>query len=127
MLNTLSLYQIDALKQLTGFRHKFYEQGIYVPLRKTSKETIQKFIDIFCQHNFADTDYSVIQQEILESDSIDQWINTASLPAILKCFTYFIWTDKILDGYFETRIKNRSIGKLLQRLEAVLLQEHIPA
>ncbi|HWB26000.1 MAG TPA: DUF6508 domain-containing protein [Chitinophagaceae bacterium] len=127
MLNNLSQYQINALKQLTGFRGKFNDPGLSASLKKAKKDPVQKFIDIFCENNFADTDYSIIQQEILEADSIDVWIKQASLPAILKCLTYFIWTDKIMDGYFKTRIENKSVDKLLLRLEVLLKEENIAA
>ncbi len=90
---------------------------------KNKKDLVQGFIDIFCEHNFADTDYNIIQQELMEFDSIDEWINQASLPAILKCLTYFIWTDKIMEGYFVSRIETQSVDKLLRRLETLIKEE----
>ena len=123
MLHNLSTYQIDALRQLAAYRRRFYESSLTAHLKKPKKDHIQEFIAIFCGNNFADTDYYIIQQELAEFDSIEAWISQASLEAVLKCITYFIWTDKIMDGYFKTRIENRSVDKLLARLE-VLLQEN---
>lgn len=127
MLSTFSSYQINALKQLTVYRKKFYDGGVLSSLKKLRKDPIQEFIDIFCEHNFADTDYNIIQQELLEFDTIEAWVNQASLAAILKCLTYFIWTDKIMEGYFKTRIENKSVDKLLMRLEALLKEDNIAA
>lgn len=127
MLNTFSSYQINALKQLTAYRKKFYDGGTLHAYKKAKKDPVQEFIDIFCEHNFADTDYNIIQQELLAFDTIEEWVNQASLPAILKCLTYFIWTDKIMEGYFRTRIENKSVDKLLMRLEALLKEDNIAA
>lgn len=127
MLNELSSYQVSALVQLTAYRKKFYDERVFLPSKKVKKDPVQEFIDIFCEHNFADTDYSIIQQEPLEFETLEAWINQASLPAILKCFTYYIWTDKIMDGYFKTRIENRVIDKLLLRLETLLKEEELVA
>ena len=127
MMHSFSSYQINALKQLAAYRKKFYDGGLSISLKKAKKDPTQEFIDIFCEHNFADTDYNIIQQELIEFDSIEAWINQASITTILKCLTYFIWTDKIMEGYFKTRIENRSVDALLTRLEALLKEENILA
>ena len=113
--------------QLTAYRKRFYDDRGIQHAKKMKRDPVQEFIDIFCEHNFADTDYSIIQQEPLEFDTLEEWINQASLPAILKCFTYYIWTDKILDGYFNTRIENKNIDQLLLRLETLLKEEKLVA
>jgi len=127
MITDLSSYQLSALVQLTGYRKKFYDGRGHYTFKKGPKDPMQEFIDIFCEHNFADSDYSIIQQEPLEFNSLEEWIDQASLPAILKCFTYFIWTDKIVEGYFKTRIENKIMDKLLMRLETLLKEEKIVA
>ena len=127
MINDFSSYQLSALVQLTAYRKKFYDGKSHFSFKKAQKDPVQEFIDIFCEHNFADTDYSIIQQEPLEFSSLEEWITQASLPAILKCFTYFIWTDKIVEGYFKTRIEDNLMDKLLLRLETLLKEEKIVA
>jgi len=129
-LGDLTSYQISGLVQLAAYRKQFYSVNplsIASSPKKIKNDVITKFIELFCGHNFADTDYSVIQQEPLEYDTLDEWIEQASIGAILKSFTYFIWTDKILEGYFRTRIENNIIDKLLQRLEILLKEERIVA
>lgn len=125
MLHNLSTYQIDALRQLAAYRRRFYDSSLTAHLKKSKKDHIQEFIAIFCGNNFADTDYYIIQQELAEFDSIEAWINQASLEAVLKCITYFIWTDKIMDGYFKTRIENKSVEKVLARLETLLKEDEV--
>lgn len=125
MLHNLSTYQVDALKQLAAYRKRFYESSFTAQLKKPKKDYIQEFITIFCGNNFADTDYYLIQQEMAEFDSIEAWIEQASLEAILKCLTYFIWTDKIMDGYFKTRIENKTLDVVLARLEALLKESEL--
>jgi hypothetical protein len=131
LINELTSYQIYGLKKLASFRKKFYNSEAAHThknhAKKTSKELIQEFVDIFCAHNFADTDYSIIQQEPLQFDTMDEWIRQASVSAILKSFTYFIWTDKIVDGYFKGRIDNHTIEKLLLRLETAIKEEIVAA
>ncbi len=130
--NNLTSFQVYGLQKLASFRKKFYgseHHWLTKPAtKKTSREKLmQEFVDIFCEHNFADTDYSVIQQEPLEFETMDEWIQQASVSAILKSFTYFIWTDKIVEGYFIGRIENRTVEKLLLRLEVAIKEENIAA
>jgi len=126
MVSTFSSYQINALKQLTAYRKKFYDTGTLFALKKARKDPAQEFIDIFCEHNFADTDYNIIQQELMEFDSMEAWVNQASLPAIIKCLTYFIWTDRIIEGYLINRVKDNSLSILLNQLKDVLERSPTP-
>ncbi len=131
MINDFTQYQIFGLKKLATYRKKFYgHDALYLNQRlvpATKQKLIQEFTDIFCEHNFADTDYSAIQQEPLEFDSMEAWIQQASISSILKCFTYFIWTDKIVEGYFSGRVDNYIVEKLLLRLEEAIMEENLVA
>jgi hypothetical protein len=115
---------------LAAYRKKFYGgDGVFSKKKSMYKtnDIVQEFIATFCEHNLADTDYSVIQQEPLEFESLEQWITQASLSSILQCLTYFIWTDKIVEGYFKARIENGIMEKLLRRLETLLKEEIVIA
>jgi hypothetical protein len=80
---------------------------------------------LFCQHHFADSDYTTIQQKPEEFSTVDEWVNQFDITTILKCITYFIWTNKSNKGYFETRIKDRMMYKYLSRLNDVLAEEYM--
>lgn len=84
------------------------------------RKEIEKFSDIFCSNDFADSDYSIMQKEPADFETIKQWIEQISIPTILKCFTYCIWTDKIAEGYFERKIDDGTLEMLLLRLENIL-------
>ena len=132
LLNDFTSYQVYGLKRLASYKKKFYSHDFSISPKNSSKKAnrealIGEFIDIFCEHNFADTDYSVIQQEPLEFSTMDEWIHQASVSSILKSFTYFICTDKIVEGYFNGRIENHTVEKLLHRLEAAIKEENIIA
>ena len=128
-LGEFTLYQGYGLKKLISYRKKFYlpEPAAFgkTQPKKSKEQLIEEFIDTFCAHNFADSDYSVIQQELIQFDTMEEWIYQASVSTILKCFTYFIWTDKIVDGYFKARIDNHIVDQLLLRLEAAIKEEHV--
>lgn len=129
MINDFTQYQIFGLKKLASYRKKFYGyDALHLTPRQhflSKQKLIEEFTDIFCEHNFADTDYSAIQQEPLEFDSMEAWIQQASISSILKCFTYFIWTDKIVEGYFSGRVDNFIVEKLLLRLEEAIMEENL--
>jgi hypothetical protein len=126
----LTSYQVYGLKRLSAYRKKFYgvepnsgNKSVSNTIKR--QKLIQEFIYIFCEHNFADTDYTVIQNEPLEFDTMDEWIQQASISSLLKSLTYFIWTDKIVEGYFNGRIENRTIEKILLRIEAAIREENM--
>lgn len=121
-------YQIAALQQLADYRSVFKTGGLILTLKtkpvKGSKITLQQFVDsfieIFCQNNFADTDYSLIQNKPNGIASLKEWVNSIDVETILQCFTYAIWTDKTFEGYFLRKINDNSAEMLLTRLNEIL-------
>jgi hypothetical protein len=107
--------QVDGLYKLLVFKEIFY--GIE-PTQY--KELIQQFIDIFCSHNLADTDYAMLLSEVFQFPYIEQWIRKASLDAIGKYLTYIIWTDKIVSGFFASKIKDNTLKHIINRIEFIL-------
>src|SRR5215211_2310269 len=101
MPHEYSTYQLKALLQLAGFRNKFYNIYTNEPnIGKGSvdeiflRKSIDSFIEIFCQYNFADSDYTILQKESRSSSKMEQWLNHIGIDVILKLITYIIWTDK---------------------------------
>ncbi len=124
-------YQLKGLLQLANFRNKFYHIYINEPKIGTEKDdaiTLKKsmaaFIEIFCQHHFADSDYTILQKESQGDKTPDQWFKEVGVESILKLITYIIWTDKTIQGYFVKRIKDKTFLKLLIRLESIALAKH---
>jgi hypothetical protein len=127
MPNEYTTYQLNGLLQLADFRHKFYD--IHTSQPKTGKKrhdgiilkkSIHSFIRVFCENHFADSDYTILQKE-LRSNYTTDWFNRLSIDIILKLVTYIIWTDKSINGYFVKRIEDKTMLKLLNRLENVVL------
>ena len=125
-------YQIAALQQLADYRGVFKTGGSILTLKtkpvKGSKITLQQFIDsfieIFCQNNFADTDYSVIQNKPNGILLLKEWVKSIDIKTILQCFTYAIWTDKTFDGYLLRKINDSSVELLLIRLNEILSENY---
>ncbi|HEY6977719.1 MAG TPA: DUF6508 domain-containing protein [Chitinophagaceae bacterium] len=116
-------YQLKSLLQLADFRNKFYDIHTSEPnIGKKREDTlalkksIHSFIRVFCENHFADSDYTILQKE-LRSNYATEWFNRLSLDVILKLITYIIWTDKSMKGYFLKRIEDKTMLKLLIRLE----------
>lgn len=89
---------------------------------KLSTKTIENFVSIFCEHELADTDYIAVQQDAVGYKSLSDYIskNNLSLAYIIKCLTYFIWTDRIIEGYLINRVKDNSLSILLNQLKDAL-------
>ena len=123
-------YELKALHELAGYRNTFYErlQQNEVKDRKVKaantslQKSIETFTEIFCQNNFADADYTIIQDGPRGFETAEEWINQNNIETVLKCLTYIIWTDKSINGYFIRSIKSRLIDKHLTRLENILIE-----
>ena len=126
MTQEYSSYELEALQQLAGFRYIFYADTVKSKKLKDRDVVLQKsidsFIEIFCQNNFADTDYSIIQNRPQEFESADHWINQINIDTVLKCLTYIIWNNKIDEGYFLKKINDKLLEKHLIRLEKILAE-----
>lgn len=133
MIKEYSSYELSALQQLAGYRHIFYDDTLKADIKsKKTKDrdtalqkSIDNFIEIFCQNNFADTDYSVIQNRPKEFESADLWINQINVDTVLKCLTYIIWNNKIDEGYFLKKINDKLVEKHLTRLENILTEDKV--
>jgi len=132
MSQEFNQYQIAALQQLADYRSVFKRIDSALSLKtkpvKGSKITLHQFIDsfieIFCQNNFADNDYSFIQNKPSDNAGLEEWIKSIDVKTILQCFTYAIWTDKTFDGYFLRKINDRSAELLLTRLHELLNENY---
>jgi len=132
MPHEFNQYQIAALQQLADYRGVFKTGGFTLTLKtkpvKGSKITLQQFIDsfieIFCQNNFADNDYTFIQTKPNDNAGMEEWVKDIDIKTILQCFTYAIWTDKTFDGYFLRKINDRSAELLLKRLNELLTENY---
>lgn len=81
------------------------------------------FTQLFYQYNFANTDYSLIQSERKKFPSFAEWLKQINTDTILQCFTYIIWTNSFVPGYFQKKITDATIYQLLTRLEELLVNE----
>lgn len=93
---------------------------LYQKTKSQDNKNFEKFIETFCGHNLADTDYGVIQSDINHYDSVRLFINEASIETILKYLTYIIWTDKFITGYFSAKVNDQTVYYLIERLEVLL-------
>jgi hypothetical protein len=126
MLHSYPQYQIQALKQLVEYKNIFYraqtKENFATPEedRQPLQKSIEAFIEIFCQHDFADADYRILQGEPTMFADRDLWFHEVNIDTICKFLTYIIWTDRTINNYFLTKIQDGTIEKLLTRLEAIV-------
>jgi len=118
-MSQYSSYQLKALQQLADFRCIFYDESKNVKTDSLQK-SINSFVELFCQHHFANSDYTTIQKRPSHVSSVDQWIEQFDVETVLKGLTYYIWTNKSNDGYFIRKIKDKTIYKHLARLNDLL-------
>ncbi len=127
--------EINALQQLADFNDIFYPSLVIddTLIRKTKNpegklvESADAFIDIFCQNNFADTDYSIMQSEPRDYETAQKWIDQISIDTVLKCLTYIIWNNKIDNGYFIKKIEDGLVKRHLGRLQNILKENKLPS
>lgn len=128
-MKTYTEYDLNGLKQLVAFKDHFSaEQRGYKTaniLKKSSEHSNNEsfFIQVFCQYNFANTDYSFILSERKSFPSFAEWLKNVKTDAILKCFTYIIWTNSFVPGYFQKKTEDTTIYQLLSRLDELVLHE----
>lgn len=127
-MKTFSRYDLNGLKQLVALKEHFNIAAGPVYL-SNSKKTVEYFnnevffTQLFCQYNFANTDYSFIQSERKKFPSFAEWLKQINTDTILQCFTYIIWTNSFVPGYFQKKIIDATIYQLLSRLEELLVNE----
>ena len=124
-MKEFSSFEISALQQLANFRAIFSMENI--KKLKTEKDnipafqnSIEKFIEIFCQHDFADANYTALQTGPKAFASTDLWLNQINIETILQYLTYIIWTNKSIKGYFLKKVKDKTLVKILNRLDKIL-------
>lgn len=126
MPQKLTRHQVNGIKKLVPFKKFFKKEKseavihLYQKTKPEDNKNAQKFIETFCGHNLADTDYGLIQSDINHYDSLKQFVNEASIETILKYLTYVIWTDKFINGYFSAKVNDHTIYYLIDRLEVLL-------
>ena len=128
LLLNLNSYELQGLHQLISYRKQFYPEensasGFLLVKRrkqKTLEEIMNSFVNVFCQHNFANTDYSGLVELNKKHSSDKEVIENMSADTILKALTYIIWTDITNAGFFESMIKNYTLFYLLSRLELLM-------
>lgn len=128
MLRQYNSYELNALKQLSEYRNSFFAEPNSTRSKKASpknpdnelSQKIEKFTELFCENNFADADYSIIQKDQYSFESLDEWIDSMEIGLILQCITYIIWTNKSNKGYFVKKINDCFLIKILGRLHVII-------
>jgi hypothetical protein len=128
-LNHYTAHQLSGLFKIISYRKKFYTRernnflSFFKKRKKSMKELTESFVQTFCQYDFADSDYLNLQQGDRDFDTLNEWIEQIDIETILQFLTYVIWTDKTIDGYFYKKIKDGTIGIVLERLEYLIKKE----
>lgn len=130
LYHKITPYQLNGIAKLLTYKNSMmpekdeHKLSFKAALRKIpgafKKKEAQSFINIFCEHLLADTDYDVIRQETIQYNAQQQHIDQMSLDVILKTLTFIIWTDRSVEGYFFAKINDNTLFHLLSRLETLV-------
>jgi hypothetical protein len=108
-MSNFTIYQLQGIEKITGYADHLTHTG-----KNVQELTVhqQNFINTFCEHDLADTDYTI------QGNSLDMnFTKSLSVKDILKMLTYIIWTDKIVDGFFLARTKDDTVSRLLHSIK----------
>jgi len=117
-LSNLSAYQTSGIQQLILLKKDLLPFNFNGNGEK-EKKVMSLFIETFCEHQLADNDYmNLLNQKNLNNPD-DSVFYELSLENVLKYITHIIWTDKVVPGYFISKVRDNSIYHLMNRLEKI--------
>jgi hypothetical protein len=93
---------------------------VFDPVSVKDSAQVSEFVNLFCEYQLADNNYMNIHLEAVQQDNNEAWFASLSFDQVLKFLTYIIWTDKFVDGYLTSKIEDKTIFRLLARLEQIL-------
>jgi hypothetical protein len=122
-MNTTSLeYKSSGLKRLSSFKQAFFSDNDIV-----DNGTLHDFVNLFCEYQLADNNYMNIHHEASLHTNDDGWFDGLTVDEVLRLITYIIWTDKFVDGFLTTKVKDKTLYHLLVRLENIQRDPAMPA
>lgn len=116
ILQNINDYQTKGIQELTAMKNDFLPFHFDGNGEK-EKAAITNFIDIFCEHQLADNDYMNIKLYNYLNNLDASAYYELSLEELLKHFTHIIWTDKAVNDYFVSKVKDNTVYHLLNRME----------
>lgn len=106
-------YKLTGAQRLAGYKPCFD------PATQTDAAAINDFINIFCEYQLADNNYMDIHLDASRQAGNMDWFDNLQLEQVLRFITYIIWTDKFVEGYLLSKVKDKTIFHLLARLEDI--------
>jgi len=106
-------YKTLGIQRIVSYKSSF------VPSSTKDENAITKFVNLFCEYQLADNNYTNIQFEATLQKDNDTWFDTLSIDQVLQFITYIIWTDKFIAGYLQSKIKDNTVFRLLKRAEDI--------
>jgi hypothetical protein len=113
--------------KLSGIQRLLRYKPVFDPVLVNDPGRVSEFVNLFCEYQLADNNYMNIHLEAVQQKNNDEWFASLGFDQVLKFLTYIIWTDKFLDGYLAANIKDKTIFRLLSRLEQLSSASILPA
>lgn len=114
LMTTASLeYKLTGIQRLSAYKNSF------VPSTVTDFSAVNDFVNLFCEYQLADNNYMDIHLQANVNGNKEEWFTTLSLDEILRYITYIIWTDKFSEGFLSSKIQDKTLYRLLTRLEEI--------
>ncbi|MFL9484416.1 hypothetical protein ACI6Q2_16665 [Chitinophagaceae bacterium LWZ2-11] len=108
-------YRKEGIKKIIAYGKVFSPHEKQFQSLNTS--IIDNFINTFCEYELADNNYMpLFQQTNLDSNTAFQQLSTED---VLKYLTYIIWTDRVADNYFLSRVRDNTVHQLIERLSEI--------
>ena len=118
-LQTLSMTTASLEYKHTGIQRILSYKSAFSPTSSKDDTTINSFVNLFCEYQLADNNYMNIHFEANANKDNDSWYASLSLDQTLQFITYIIWTDKFLTDYMYSKISDKTMFRLLARVEVL--------
>jgi hypothetical protein len=119
-MKNLTQYQQQGIEKLYAYTDCFDTSDASYKAVNLACKT--EFIRIFCDHELADSDYGYITDKMRNLNRED-FLQNLSMRDALKMLTYIIWTDKIMEGFFLSKVNDQTLFKLMQCLQYLAAQK----
>lgn len=111
-MNTASpLYKTAGLQRILTYKQAFQ------PASQPDQVSIDRFVNLFCEYQLADNNYMNLHLQPGFQHDDELWFGALHVDQVLQLITYIIWTDRFVPGYLLAKVNDKSLFRLLERLE----------
>jgi hypothetical protein len=114
MTTASSEYKQTGIRRLSQYIDSF-------AVTASDPSFLKDFVNLFCEYQLADNNYMDIHLQGGANSNKDEWFTTLTTDQVLRYITYIIWTDKFSEGFLFSKVEDKTLYKLLSRLQQIQL------